>query len=323
MADEVMTTTADLLDQEILGPMVQNNYQKNMVFMPLADVDRTLVGKEGDTIKVPMWTSKAKAQEVKEGADIPLSTLKQGYTTAKVKKFGIGIPYTDESDIERLGANATRATQEIGSAIAEYADDSLLGVGLGIGAKNTITTTLDIDGVDEMLSYFNTDKNGAYTIIGSRKSELALNKSVREYTRGSDVGATLAVNGATPLALGASFAKTNKMTDDKLIVVFSSADDIAAAQELEDKLKGGETPTEKELEALNTGRAFKWLMKRDTLIEPYRSPRNQTNYIYGTQIAAPYVQNPSKLLVVSISGGTGSDPKDLGSDPKDQGTDKK
>ena len=295
-----MTTTEDLLDPEILGPIVQNNYQKNMVFMPLADVDRTLVGKEGDTVKVPMWTSKAKAQEVKEGADIPLSALKQGYTTATVKKFGIGVPYTDESDIERLGANATRATQEISSALAEYADDSLLEVGLGIGAKNTITTTLDIDGVDEMLSYFNTDKNGAYTIIGSRKNELALNKSVREYTKGSDVGATLAVNGATPLALGASFAKTNKMADDKLLVVFSSADDIAAAQELAAKIESGGTPTDKELESLNTGRAFKWFVKRDILIEPDRNKRNQTNFLYGTQIAAPYVQNKSKVLLVNI-----------------------
>lgn len=295
-----MTTTDDLLDPEILGPIVQSNYQKNMVFMPLADVDRTLVGKEGDTVKVPMWTSKAKAQEVKEGADIPLSQLKQGYTTATVKKFGIGVPYTDESDIERLGANATRATYEISSALAEYADDSLLEVGLGIGAKNTITATLDIDGVDEMLSYFNTDKNGAYTIIGSRKNELVLNKAVREYTKGSDVGATLAVNGATPLALGASFAKTNKMADDKLLVVFSSADDIAAAKELEQQLADGQTPTDKELESLNTGRAFKWFVKRDILIEPDRNKRNQTNFLYGTQIAAPYVQNKSKVLLVNI-----------------------
>lgn len=300
MADDVMTTTDDLLDPEILGPIVQNNYQKNMVFMPLADVDRTLVGKEGDTVKVPMWTSKAKAQEVKEGTNIPLSELKQGYTTATVKKFGIGVPYTDESDIARLGANATRATYEISSALAEYADDSLLDVGLGIGAKNTITTTLDIDGVDEMLSYFNTDKNGAYTIIGSRKNELALNKSVREYTKGSDVGATLAVNGATPLALGASFAKTNKMADNKLLVVFSSADDIAAAKELEQQLAGGKTPTDKELESLNTGRAFKWYVKRDILIESDRNKRNQTNFLYGTQIAAPYVQNKSKVLLVNI-----------------------
>lgn len=300
MADTVMTTTADLLDPEILGPMAQNNYQKAMVFLPLADVDRTLQGKEGDTIKVPVWTSNAVAQEVKEGADIPLSSLKQGYTKATVKKFGIGVPYTDESDIERLGQNANRALYEISNAIANYADDSLKDAGLAVGAKRTIEATLDIDGVDAMLSNFDTDRNGAYTIIGNRKNELILNKSVREYTRGSDVGANLAVNGATPLALGASYSRTNKMPDNQLLVVFSSADDIAAAREIQKQLQGGATPDDKELETLNTGRAFKWLMKRDTLIETDRVKRNQTNYIYGTQIAAPYVQNPSKVLLVNI-----------------------
>lgn len=302
MAD-VMTTTADLLDPEVLGPMAQNNYEKAMVFLPLADVDRTLQGKEGDTIKVPIWTSNAVAKEVKEGADIPLSSLKQGYTKATVKKFGIGVPYTDESDIERLGQNANRALYEISNAIANYADDSLKDAGLAVGAKRTIEATLDIDGVDAMLSNFDTDRNGAYTIIGNRKNELILNKSVREYTKGSDVGANLAVNGATPLALGASYSRTNKMPDNQLLVVFSSADDIAAAQEIQKQLQGGATPDDKELETLNTGRAFKWLMKRDTLIETDRVKRNQTNYIYGTQIAAPYVQNPSKVLLVNIKAG--------------------
>lgn len=302
----VMTTTADLLDPEVLSPIAQNNYEKAMVFLPLADVDRTLQAKEGDTIKVPIWTSTAVAKEVAEGADIPLSSLKQGFTKATVKKFGVGVPYTDESDIERLGQNANRALYEISNAIANYADDSLKDAGLAVGTKRTIEATLDIDGVDAMLSNFATDRNGAYTIIGNRKNELILNKSVREYTKGSDVGANLAVNGATPLALGASYSRTNKMPDNKLLVVFSSADDIAAAQELQNQLQGGSTPDDKELEALNTGRAFKWLMKRDTLIESDRVKRNQTNYLYGTQIAAPYVQNPSKVLLVNIRASAGT-----------------
>lgn len=306
MADDVMTTTADLLDPEILGPMTQNNYQKAMAFLPLADIDRTLEGKEGDTITVPTWTSNAEAKEVKEGEKIPLSALKQGKTKATVKKFGIGVPYTDESDIERFGQNASRALYEISNAIAGYADNALMAAGLAVGAKRTIEATLDIDGVDAMLSSFDTDRNGAYTIIGNRKNELILNKAVREYTRGSDVGANLAVNGATPLALGASYSKTNKMADNQLVVVFSSADDIAAAEELQDKIGAGGALDDKELGALNTGRAFKWFMKRDTLIETDRDKRTQTNYIYGTQIAAPYVQNPSKVLLVTVkaSGGT-------------------
>ena len=42
-------------------------------------------------------------------------------------------------------------------------------------------------------------------------------------------------------------------------------------------------------------------MKRDLLIENDRDKSTQLNTIYGTQIAAPYVQNPSKVLVAKIN----------------------
>ena len=158
-----------------------------------------------------------------------------------------------------------------------------------------------------MESYFNTDvKDAAFTLICSPKTQLAINKSVREYTKGSDIGAQIALSGAVPTALGASIYRTKKMPDDKIVVVFSSAEDIANAKKLDQVLKGG-TADEKELESLNSGRPFKWLVKRDILIEPDRDKKKQINYIYGTQIAAPYIQNPSKLLVVSLSGGAGKE----------------
>ena len=307
MADET-TTTSELLDPEILAPMVQNTTQSAMVFMPLADIDRTLESHEGDTLKVPTWTDKFEASEVKEGQAIPVSKMTQSYTKATVKKFGLGVSFTDESDIERFGNNVDHATSQIGNAIAQAADTYLMNEALKV--KNTLSTTADVDGIDAMESYFNTDvKDAAFTLICSPKTQLVINKSVREYTKGSDVGAQIALSGAVPTALGASIYRTKKMPDDKIIVVFSSAEDIENAKKLDQALKDG-TADEKELESLNSGRPFKWLVKRDILIEPDRDKKKQINYIYGTQIAAPYIQNPSKLLVVSLSGGAGDTGKD-------------
>lgn len=292
------TSRDDLLDPEVLAPMVQNTYQNAMAFMPLADVDRTLEGKPGSKITVPTWNDDATAQEVKEGQEIPLGKMKQGYTTATIKKFGIGEPFSDEADIIGLGNAAQHATTLIGNAIAQYADTDLMNEALKV--KNTLTTTADIDGIDEMESFFDTDvKNPAYTLICSPKTQLAINKSVREYTKGSDVGAQIALTGAVPTALGASIYKTKKMADDKIVVVFSSDEDIAKAKELDEALKTGNVD-DKLLQSLNSGRPFKWYMKRDTLVETDRDKRKQLNYIYGTQIAAPYVQNPSKILVVDV-----------------------
>ncbi len=75
-----ITTTADLLDAEILAPIVQEKYQDAMVFTPLATIDRTLQGKPGDVLKEATWKQIGPAQAVAEGAKIPVQKGEQGLT---------------------------------------------------------------------------------------------------------------------------------------------------------------------------------------------------------------------------------------------------
>lgn len=307
MADTNYISRADILNEDVLAPMVENSYQDAMVFMPLADIDRTLENNPGDTLKVPTWKGKLTAEKVEEGADIPLGKLTQGYTTATVQKFGVGTSFSDESNLVSLANNAEKGTREVGNAIAQYSDTALMTAALELkdktdddGAKPySLDTTFDINGLYEMMDHFvSQDNQVAYTIIGNPKDKTKFRRAVIEYLKGTDVGANIALSGATTLIDGASFYSTNKMTEGQLVVVYSSQNDIEAAKELSAKLKEGNV-SDKELETLNTGRPFKWLVKRDTMVEVDRKKSNQVNYIYGTKIAAPYVQNPSKLLVVN------------------------
>lgn len=291
------TTTADLIAPEILAPIIQQKYQKAMVFTPLAAVDRTLVGQPGDTLKQPMWKQIEDAQEIGEGQAIPVSKGEQGFTMATVKKFGRGYSFTDEADIARIGSQVEYGVSEISRVIAQYGDTALMNEALKV--KNTLTIDPTVLGVDEAISFFDSQSNGAYTIICSPKTKIWFDKDILEFTRGSDTGANLVLNGAVPGVLGASFYTTKKMADGKAVVVYSSPDDIAAMKELEEVEKTGKDP--KELATLNTGQAFKWLVKRDLLVESDRDKEKQINMIYGTQIAAPYVQNPSKVLNLTVN----------------------
>lgn len=292
------TTTADLIAPEILAPIIQQKYQEAMVFTPLAVVDRTLEGKPGDTLKQPMWKPIDAAQEVAEGQAIPESKGEQGFTMATVKKFGRAYSFTDESDIERIGQQVEYGTSEVSRVIAQYADTLMMNEALKV--KNTLTIDPTVLGVDEVVNFFGAQKpKAAYTIICSPKTKIWFDKDILNYTRGSDTGAKLVLDGAVPSVFGASFYTTNKMTDGKAVAVFSSPDDIRALKELEEGEKTGKDP--KELATLNTGQAFKYLMKRDLLIESDRDKSKQINTIYGTQIAAPYVQNPSKVLNLTVN----------------------
>ena len=305
MADEI-TMTSDFLDPEVLSPIVSNTYQKAMVMMPLADIDRTLENKPGDTITMPIWTDHGEAKEVKEGTPIPLTTLSQGSKKVKVVKFGLGHQLTDEANLNSVGDAVAHATQDLSDALAQFGDTALLNAALAV--KNTLSgVSLDIDGIDAMEAAFDTDdKNPAYTIICSPKTQLAINKAVREYTKGSELGAQLVLSGARPTALGASIYSTKKMADDKVLMIYSSDRDIALAKERADAQASGAL-NDKELEEMNTGRALKWVIKRQLLLETDRDKQKQIDKIFATQIAAPYVQNASKVLVASIGGGNSKD----------------
>lgn len=288
----------DLFKPEVLAPILENSYQQNMALMPLADIDRTLVGNPSDEITVPIWGHIGEAVDLAEGQEIPVDKLGQGYTKATVAKFGKGVEFSDEANIERLGDIVSQSTKQIGQVIAQRADSKLLESALAV--ENKLDVTFDIDGIDQIVTYFATDVSSpAYTLIMHPKTRLAINKAVREYLKGSDVGAQIVLNGAVPSVLGTSLYATTKMPEDKILAVLSTDQDIAYAKELEDKIKAGHL-TDQEIKKLNTGRPFKWYVKRDLMVEYDRNKATQMNQIYGTVIGAPYVQNPSKVLVASL-----------------------
>lgn len=309
-----MTTTKDLIDPEILAPIIQNKYQNAMMFMPLAAVDRTLAGQPGDTLKQPIWKKIAGAQAVAEGADIPVQKGEQGFTTATVQKFGNGYSFTDEANIERIGDQVSYGTSEIARTIAEYGDNALMKEAQKV--ENTLSIDPTVLGIDQVVAWFNAqNSNGAYTIILNPKTKIAFDKDILDYTRGSELGANLVVNGAIPGPLGVSFRTTNAMEDGKAVVVYSSPDDIKFLEELKNA-EASDPEKAKQIATTNTGQALKWLVKRDVLVESERKPNNQTNFIYGTQIAAPYVQNPSKVLNLTVNMGSAPSTNPAGSQGK-------
>ena len=50
------TKLANLIDPEVLAAYIDKKLINNIVFAPLAEVDNTLVGAPGDTIKFPFYS---------------------------------------------------------------------------------------------------------------------------------------------------------------------------------------------------------------------------------------------------------------------------
>ena len=99
----VTTKTADLIVPEVMADMISAKIPNKLRFTPLAAIDTTLQGRPGNTITVPKWSYIGAAEDVAEGAAIPLTALAKTSSKMTIKKAGKGIELTDEALLNGYG----------------------------------------------------------------------------------------------------------------------------------------------------------------------------------------------------------------------------
>jgi N4-gp56 family major capsid protein len=105
------TKLEDLINPQVMADLIEKKLIDRIRFAPLATIDNTLVGRDGDEITYPFYGYIGASEDVNEGADIPIRKLEQGTKKVKVGKIGIGVQYTDEALLSGLN-------NDIGAEIA-------------------------------------------------------------------------------------------------------------------------------------------------------------------------------------------------------------
>lgn len=154
------TKLQNLIDPQVMAPMISAKLEKAIVATPFARIDNTLVGQPGDTITVPKYAYIGDAEDVAEGVEAGTTILTATTDTYKVKKAMKAVTLTDEAVLSAYGNPVGETNNQLGLSIASKVDndviDALLTASL---VKDESANSISYNGVVDALDAFKEEEN--------------------------------------------------------------------------------------------------------------------------------------------------------------------
>ena len=271
------TKIEQLVNPEVMADMISAKLPKMIKFTPLAYVERKLVGQPGNTVTVPKWEYSGDAKDIAEGEAIVPDQLTTAKSSMTIKKAGKGIELTDEAVLSGVGDPIGQATHQIALAIANKVDNDLVEE-----AKKATQFVAEApttgDALDKALAVFSDEEDAHYVAIINPVDAIDLRKdAVKEWVRGSEIGANIVVSGTFGETHGVQIVRSKKVEKGKGFLVKVSAVDT----DTDDVAKYG---------------AFVINLKRDVEIEKDRDILKKTTVITGDEHYGVYLYDPTKVV---------------------------
>ena len=271
------TKIAQLVNPEVLADMVSAKLPKMIKFTPLAYVERELVGQPGNTVTVAKWVYSGDAKDITEGEAIVPDQLTTDKSTMTIKKAGKGVEVTDEALLSGYGDPLGQAAHQIALAIANKVDNDLA-TEAAKATQYVDDAPTTGDALDKALAVFADEEDARYVALINPEDAIALRKdTVKEWVRGSEIGANIVVSGTFGETHGVQIVRSKKVEKGKGFLVKVSA----VETDTDDVAKYG---------------AFVINLKRDVAIETDRDILKKTTVITGDEHYGVYLYDPTKVV---------------------------
>lgn len=275
-----ITKTTDLFIPEVIAKEVELKLTDMLVLDGFTETDTTLQGKAGDTVTLPSFSYIGDAADVAEGAAIPTEKLTASTRTATIKKYGKGVPVTDESALSGYGNPIGEATTQLATAIKQKLDKDKKAM-LSTDISTGMTVGSDTEALDDMLISkalvkFGEDVTTGNLVMPIDPEQLQGLRDNNYYIPASELAADIRVNGSMGSIHGVQFILRNNAS--------VSFDD-----------------TTKKENFLFRDKPVRNYIKRNVMIEVERDAETQVTTIFASEIGGVFLYDESKAVKV-ISG---------------------
>ena len=153
------TKLANLIDPEVMAPMISAKIPNAIVATAFAKIDTTLEGQPGSTITIPYYKYIGDAEEVAEGVEQGTAQLTTDTDTYTVKKIVKDVELTDEAVLSGYGNPVGETNNQLAKAIASKIDNDVMDELKGAQVTKEFEDAISYDNVVDAIDLFNEEEN--------------------------------------------------------------------------------------------------------------------------------------------------------------------
>ena len=146
------TKLAQMIDPQVMAPMISAKIAKAIVATPFARIDTTLVGEPGSTITVPKYKYIGDADDLAEGVTADKTKLETTSANYTIKKAVKQVELTDEAVLSGYGNPVGETNNQLAMSIRSKIDndvmDELKSAQLTFNADGNISYNNVVDAID-------------------------------------------------------------------------------------------------------------------------------------------------------------------------------
>lgn len=285
---ENITMMKNMIDPEVMSPMISAKVEALCKLTPYAKVDTTLVGVPGDTVTIPSWNYIGDAEEVAEGAEVGLSVLTANTTQFTIKKAMKAVGITEEARLSGYGDPIGQAETQLAKAIAQKIDNDVLDA--------AYTSSVVYDGSAKAIGYagivaanaiFEDEEDGIEKVMFIHPNQEAQLLVDEMFISADKFEAGVAVKGSIGKIAGCWIKKSKKVEKSEnvwLNPIIKMQPDDAETEYTEDELP-----------------AIKIFLKKDTTTTADFKARIQTTEIVTAKYYGVALTNEAKVVVAKFS----------------------